>query len=98
MATITIRQHIPAFIAGSQPCQATVKTLADLLELPWVGTWKTGCGDRAFYRFSLGRPEALEAGQAMLMAELGSGRPYYVVGYVQSDEPLDLPIWSAPDE
>ncbi len=93
---ITIRPHVPGFVDGLQPEPYVIGSLDALLELPCVRAWAEDIAP-PFYRFSLARPEGLEDGTALLMAEMDEGREWYVVGYLQSDEDIDLPIWVAKE-
>mgnify|MGYP006263458053 CR=1 FL=1 len=95
--SIKIKQHIPGFVDGMEPAHDVVVSLEALLALPYVGIWTEGEIEiPPFHQFSIAKPEGLEDGAALLMAEMDKGREWYVVGYLQSDEPINLPIWVNP--
>lgn len=97
---IRLAQHVPAFVDGVEPKTAMAKTIEDLLRVPWVAAysrpdvWQLG-GVIAFHRWSIADPDSP---QPMLMAEHAGGDHWRVVGYLEADEPVDLPTWDmSPD-
>lgn len=80
-----VRQHIPGFVSGVEPDEATVTTLAELLALPWVSRWAT---DPTFHRFSVSNGR-------LLMAEQNGGANWWVVAYLDG-APSGLPAWARP--
>ncbi len=87
---IRARQHIPSFVDGYEPEEAEAASLDELLRVSWISRWmKPGMGSgQAFFRWSLADPDTL-------MAEYDEGRHWWVVAFLSSDEPIQLPKWEA---
>lgn len=80
-----IVQHIPGFVeTEKEPERVDFDTLEELLAIPFVASWKA---DPPFERFSLSMNH--------LMAEMKDGS-YWVVGYLQHPELVQLPQWRGP--
>ena len=87
---IAARQHIPPSIdTGSTAETATAATLTELLAAPWIRQWTAL---QTFARWSVADADT---GQPLLMAEMTDGK-YWVVAYLTTDAPLDLPAWTPP--
>jgi len=91
-----IRQHVPGFIEGHVAKRAEVETLAELLELDQVKSWRMnyieGPLDIPFWRFS--KAQAFKTSKEwMLMAEWKDNKDHKwrVIGYLDTD--VDLPVW-----
>jgi len=92
-------QHVPAFVDGVDRREADVDSLAALLAVPWIARWAEDdlvardgvVSVRPFYRWSLSDHGT---GRQILMAEYEQGDHFWVVAFVTSDEPLDLPAWT----
>lgn len=82
-----IRQHIPGFVDGIEPAEATFSTLDELLSVPFVARFREIVDPgKPFHRFSYSEDGNL------LMAEYDEGRSWWVVGYLR--EAVDgLPNW-----
>lgn len=89
------REHIPNFITGRDAEGFAFATTEQLLASAAVSSWR-GLRSMEFHRFSLARDPL--PGSSMLMAEFDGGRSFYVVGYLESAEGLDLPTWTHPSE
>ena len=83
---IHIKQHIPNFIDGVDPKNATLQSVADLDIIDWIRSWKESAG---FHRFS----QSADYGRYLLMAEYSGGAEWWVVGYLDQNIP-GLPEWT----
>lgn len=77
---IEVYQYFPTFYEGFTPARSTVKTKDELLTIPFVAHFAK---DKSFHRFSLCDEK--------LMAEYDGGKKWYVVAFVKSSSPIDLP-------
>ena len=82
-----IHRHFPVYV-DSEPCSQSFNTLEELLNIDWVNIWAT-CKD--FYRFSI----SVGNSRPMLMAELRDGYSWWVLGYLENLDGIDLPKWEA---
>ena len=82
-----ITRYFPGFVDvdDSERVNVQFETLDQLLQIPWVKHWKDvgQSGVEAFDRYSL-------SGNA-LMAELKNPREWWVIGFIDHPELLDLP-------
>ncbi len=80
---ITAREHIPPYCSGVESRTDSVSSVEELLALPWVARFRM-MSPQTFYQFSL-------SDHRRLMAEYDTGKEFWVVAYLSSDEPIDLP-------
>jgi hypothetical protein len=100
--TIRVRQHIPGFVDTHPPYSTEVDSLAALLAIPWIASWahddlvaKDGhVSVRPFYRWSVADRGT---SRQTLMAEFENGDHFWVVAFLDSDQPIDLPDWTEND-
>jgi hypothetical protein len=95
-----IRQHVPNFvdIDRYKIRSKEFNTQEELLAIPWVAS---NTKDEGFYRFSVDvsyTPALPALGRAAttryyLMAERDNGLWWWVIGYLDSLEGIDLPKW-----
>ncbi len=87
--------HVPNYFDTDEKKGGVVATVADLLNEPWIKTWTEPVTDRGvvqtFTRWSL-------ADGNTLMAEYNDNAHWWVVAYLRSDQPIDLPTWAPPKE
>lgn len=84
---IHLREHIPSFVdIDRPPHEATVVTVAEMLDLKFVRPWKD---QENFHRFSVSRASTGN----VLMAEVDEGRRWYVVGFIEAGDVSELPEW-----
>jgi hypothetical protein len=97
---VRVTQHIPNFVDEhcARPDPVEVRTVHELLLVPFVAQWRTkdyGQEFGAFVRFSTSQDSARSC---YLMAEFR--RKFWVVAYLDGDgaaiEALGLPRWEAP--
>ena len=74
-------QHIPNFADGIEPATAEFTTTEDLVNLEVVQRYV----DDRFSHFAMD--------DKMLLVIKDDGFYWWVVGYVESDTPIDLPEW-----
>lgn len=67
---------------------AQFSTTDELLAVPFVANYVTYAN---FHRFSVSRDS-----QPLLMAEYEDGKVWYVVGYLDSLDGVNLPTWHSP--
>lgn len=92
---IKFKQHIPNFCDGFEPYEIECDTLEQLLSHERIQSW-TKYPD--FHRFSWTPPEPEKHRPlGYLMCENKEGREWWVVGYIDTKDKLDLPIWSAKE-
>lgn len=77
-----VRQHIPAFFDGFEPCEGEVHTLNELLDLAFVHRWRVSSD---FARFSV----SARYDDDLLMCELTNGK-YFVVAYLRGADKHDI--------
>ena len=84
---IRLSQHIPAFVDGCEPKQASIDTAEDLEKVEWIQSWARHPG---FHRFSFS--SKVPEGRGFLMAEFHDGNEFYVIAYSDQAIPF-LPEW-----
>ncbi len=85
-----IKQHRPAYFTGFETLEVEFDSLDSLLDIDWVKNFKKCWESDTFYRFSICREDNYKH---KLMAELNSGKKWWVVGFIEADIP-ELPTWS----
>lgn len=80
------KQHLPGW-ADVEPYDFEFSTQEELLSHDKILSWKEASD---FYRFSLSEINS----RPTLMCELDEGRRWWVVGYLDHREGIDLPDWS----
>lgn len=84
---IRVYRYRPSFVdMDERNEEIRVATVADLLAIDWVQNFATVTGIGVFHRFSL-------AGGVALIAEYDGGAKYWTIANLESDVPIDLPVW-----
>lgn len=81
-----VKQHIPSFVSGITPLRTEVSSLEELLALPWVEQWT---GEDGFDHWA----QSPYGEHILLMAIMKD--KHWVVAYLDTSEPINLPIWSS---
>lgn len=92
VAEITVEEHVPGSVMGRKGHKRTVKGLDQVFALPWIESHKNIAG-KQFTRWS---KSFIYSDYCALMAEFDDGAVWWVVAYLRSDQPIDLPIWKEP--
>lgn len=79
--TNRIVEHIPNFASGFEPRCVGFDTLEELMEIPWVKSWKEA---PQFHRYSA---------DSYLMVEREDGYWWWAIGKLRN--PVGLPKWEA---
>ena len=79
-----IKQHIPDFVSDVIPKIEEFSTTEELLEIDFVKGWSE---DKDFYEY------ALSENRLMAIIELENGIKWWVIGYIDNVENIDLPKW-----
>lgn len=91
-----ITEHPPNCVDSSRPLQvAEFNTLNQLYDVSFVRKWRDGNIERKenFYRYSIVRREH---GKHILIVEYDNGERWWVVGYIQGEDPLNPLDLSTP--
>lgn len=78
-------KHIPSFVDAEAPTPVEFKTTENLLAIDYVDSWKRSEGFSHYAK-----------SEDCIMAILNGGRNWWVVGYVQDSDSVDLPEWVRP--
>jgi hypothetical protein len=83
----SIQRYFPGFCDVDDKERVTVSfsTVKEMTEIPWVANWANSA---EFDHFA-------KSGRH-LMAILNKGHEWWVVGFIQHPELVDLPEWHAP--
>lgn len=79
-----IRQHIPAYVDTDQRFESKFNTTEELLNVGWIKNFENFFHGQKFERFAKDRN--------MLVAEYSEGSFWWVVGYIEKPEHVDLPL------
>jgi hypothetical protein len=100
---VKVIQHIPSFCEGFEREEHEVSSAAQLLELPFVQSWKEHGPHAEFHQFSVDRnywanPRQPRDQMHLFMAEYDSGYAWWVVAKLSGEDALEvikeLPEWN----
>lgn len=80
----TFQQHIPPFVDVDRPAPISFVGTDELLALEVVQRYK----DKRFSHFAMS--------DEYLMVIRDGGKDWWVVGYIEKPDEIDLPKWEAP--
>jgi hypothetical protein len=85
-----ITQHRPAYFEGFDTEVVKFQTTEELLAIPFVKNFKE-VYDNRFFQYSI--DPGGNFSRSLLICEVDSGKQWWVVGYLETTDGIDLPKW-----
>jgi len=95
------KQYRPAFFEGFEDEEGYVRTVDELLAMPFIKRWSDGEASPGFTRFSVSWPYSTDyPDYHHLMAEINDNQQWWVVALLKGphDHPIfqEMPEWHSP--